>query len=85
MLTKTTDCAAGTGVEVAEGAKTEGGLKWGERLLVFLPLPLLLIFLARLVAEDMAQVEALSLLGLGVAACEEVGLTNGPLFLKIDC
>ena len=58
---------------------------WGERPRIFLPLPLLLLFLAVLVAKDMAQVEALSLLGLGVAACEEVGLTNGPLFLKIDC
>ena len=58
---------------------------WGERPRIFLPLPLILLLLAALVAEDMAQVEALSLLGLGVATCEEVGLTNGPLFLKIDC
>ena len=58
---------------------------WEERPWLFLPLPLLLLFLAALVAEDMVQMEALSLLGLGVAACEEVGLTNGPLFLKIDC
>ena len=56
---------------------------WGEIPWIFLPLPLLL-FLAKLVAQDKAQVEALSLLGLGVAACEEVGLTKGPLFLKIE-
>ena len=58
---------------------------WGERLWIFFPLHLLLLFLAAFVAEDMAQVEALSLLGLGVTASEEVGLTNGPHFLKIDC
>ena len=55
---------------------------WGERLRIFLPLPLFLLFLAAFAADDMAQ--ALSLLGLGVAASEEVGLTNGPHFLKID-
>ena len=59
-------------------------MPWGERPLTNLPLPLLLLFLAVLVAEDMAQVEALSLLGLGVTACEVVSLTNGPHFLKID-
>ena len=60
-------------------------MTWGDRPLINLPLPLILLFLVLLVAEDIAQVEALSLLGLGVAACEELGLTNGPLFLKIDC
>ena len=58
---------------------------WGERPWIFLPFPLLLLFLAALVAKDMTQVEALSLLGMGVAAREDVGLTNGPLFPKIDC
>ena len=85
MLPKTADCAARTGIEVAEGAETGGGVIWGERPWIFLPLPLLLLFLAALVAEDMAQVVALSLPGLGVAALEEVGLMKGPLFLKIDC
>ena len=80
-----TGCAAGTGVEVLGGAEMGGGVVWGDGLWIFLPFPLLLLFLAVIVAEDMAQVEALSLLGLGVAACEEVGLTNSPLFLKIDC
>ena len=85
MLPKTPDCDAGTDVEVVGGAEMGGCVMWEERLRIFLPLPLLLLFLATLVAEDMAQVEALSLLGLGVAACEEVGLRNGQLFLKIDC
>ena len=85
MLLKTAGCTAGTGEEVAEGAKTGEGATWGERPWIFLSLPLLLFFLAALVAEDIAQVEALSLLGLGVTACEEVGLMNSPLFLKIDC
>ena len=58
---------------------------WGERLQIFLPLPLLLLFLAAFAAEDMAHVEALSLLGLGVAASEEDGLKNGPHFLRINC
>ena len=58
---------------------------WGQRLQIFLPLPLLLLFLAVFAAKEMAQVEALSLLGLGVAASEEVGLTNSPHFLKNDC
>ena len=58
---------------------------WGERPQIFLPFPLLLLFLSALVAKDMVQVEALSLLGLGVAACEKVGLMNSLLFLKIDC
>ena len=86
MLPKLTPhCTAGTGVEVVGGAETGGGVVWGERLRIFLPLPLLLLFLAVFAAKDMAQVEALSLLGLGVAASEEDGLTNGPHFLKIDC
>ena len=42
-----------------------------------------LIF-AALVAEDMTQELALSLPGL-VLLFEMVGLTKGPLFLKIDC
>ena len=58
---------------------------WGERPWIFLPFPLLLLFLAMLLAKDMAQVVALSLPGLDMAAIEEVGLMNGPLFLKIDC
>ena len=45
-------------------------MTWGERPLINLPLPLLLLFLAMLDAKDMAQVEALSLLGLGAAACK---------------
>ena len=85
VLPKTPGCAAGTGVEVVGGPETGGGVMWGERPQIFLPLPLRLLFLAALVAKHVAQVEALSLLGLGVAACEEVGLTNGPIFLKIDC
>ena len=56
-----------------------GGRPW-----VFLPEPLLLFFLAALLAEDMAQVMALSLLSL-ITAKEEMGLTNGPHFLRIDC
>ena len=83
MLPKTPGCAAGTCAEVAGGAETRGGVIWGESLQIFLPLPLLLLFLAVFAADDMAQVEALSLLGLGVAASEEDGLTNGPQFLKI--
>ena len=51
---------------------------------MFLPFPLLLLFLAMLLAEDMAHVVALSLTGLGVAAFEEVGFKKGPLFLRID-
>ena len=58
---------------------------WGERSWIFHPLPLLLLFLAMLLAEDMAQVVALSLPGLVVAAFEEVCLMKGPLFLRIDC
>ena len=57
---------------------------WEERPWIFLPLPLLLLFLAMLLAKDMVQVVALSLPGL-VAALEVVGLMKGPLFLKIDC
>ena len=34
---------------------------WGERLRIFLPLPLLLLFFAAFAAKDMAAVEALSL------------------------
>ena len=83
MLPKTGGCAAGTGVEVAEGAGTGGGATWGERPWIFLPLPLLLLFFGALIAEDMAQVTALSFAGL-VAALEEEGLTKGPLFLMID-
>ena len=41
------DCTAGTGVEVAEGAETGGGVTWGE-IPSFLPFPLLLLFLAAL-------------------------------------
>ena len=85
MKGKTADCEAGTSIEVAGGAEIGGGVMWGERPCIFLPLPLLLLFLAVLVAEDMAQVVALSLPGLGVAALEEVGLIKGLLFLKIDC
>ena len=81
---KTVGCSAGTGVEVAEGAETVGGATWGYRPLINLPLPLLLLFLAVLVAKDMAQVMALSLPGL-IAALEVVGLMKGLLFLKIDC
>ena len=55
----------------------------GEKPWIFLPFPILLLFLATLLAKDMAQVVALSLLGL-VAALEVVGLTKGPLFLRID-
>ena len=83
MLMKTAGCAAQAGDEVAEGAETGGGATWGDRPLINLPLPLLL-FLAALAAEDMAQVVALSLPGL-VAALEVVGLMKGPLFLRIDC
>ena len=57
----------------------------GEKDCGSFPLPLLHLFLAVFAAEDMVAVEALSLLGLGAAACEEDGLTNGPHFLKIDC
>ena len=59
-------------------------MTWGERPWIFLPFPLLLLFLATLLAEDMVQVVALSFPGLGVAAFEEVGLMKGPLFLKIN-
>ena len=52
---------AGTGDEVAEGAAM-----WGDRPWFFLPLPLLLLFLA-------AQIVALFLSGL-VTALEVVGL-----------
>ena len=75
----------GTGVKVLGGAEMGGGVVWGERLRIFLPFPLILLFLAAFAAEDMAAVEALSLLGLGAAASEEDGLMNGPHFLKIDC
>ena len=85
MLPKTAGCTAGTGVEVAGGAETGGGVTWGERPWIFLPFPLLLLFLATLLAKDMAHVVALSLPGLGVAAFEEVGLMKDPLFLKVDC
>ena len=68
MLMKLAGCTAGTGDEVAEGAETGGGATWGYRPWIFLPLPLLLLFLAVLAAEDMAQVVALSLPGLDVAA-----------------
>ena len=84
MLIKTAGCTAGTGVDVAEGAETGGGATWGDRPWIFLPLPLLLLFLGELIAEDIAQVTALSFAGL-TAALEEVGLMKGPLFLKIDC
>ena len=60
MLPKTPGCAAGTGVEVAGSAETGGGVMWGERPWIFLPLPLLLLFFTILVAEKMAPVEALS-------------------------
>ena len=83
MLPKFADCTAGTGVEVAKGAETGGGFTWGERPLINLPLPLHLLFFGALIAEDMAQVTALSFAGL-VAALEEEGLTKGPLFLMID-
>ena len=49
-----------------------------------LSLPLLLVFLAALLAKELAQEEALSLSGLGVAAFEKRGLTKGPHFLRID-
>ena len=84
MLMKIAGCTAGTGDEVAEGAETGGGATWGDRPWIFLPLPLLLLFLGALIAEDMAQVTALSFAGL-TAALEVVGLTKGLLFLKIDC
>ena len=84
VLLKTAGYTAGTDSEVSEGAEAGGGATWGERPWIFLPLPLLLLFLAVLLAEDMAQEMALSLPGL-VAALEEVGLTKGPLFLRIDC
>ena len=56
MLGKTADCKAGTGVEVAGSAETGGGMTWGERPLINLPLPLLLLFLATLVAKNMVHV-----------------------------
>ena len=84
MLMKTAGCAAGTGNEVAKGAETGGGATWGDRPWIFLPLPLLLLFLAVLAVVNMAQLVALSLPGL-VAALVVVGLTKGPLFLGIDC
>ena len=83
VLPKTGGCAAGTSVEVAGGAKTGGGATWKERTWTFLPFLLILLFLAVLLAEDLAQEVAFS--GLGVAALEGVGLTTGPLFLRIDC
>ena len=85
MLPKTAGCAAGTSVEVAEGAKTGGGVTGGERPWNFLPLPLLLLFVATLLAKDLAQEMTLSSSGLDIAAFEEVGLMKGPLFLRIDC
>ena len=84
MLPKFADCTAGTGIEVAKGAETGGGATWGERPWIFLPLPLLLLFFGALIAKDMTQVTALSFAGM-VAALEVVGLTNGPLFLRMDC
>ena len=39
MLPKTGGCTAGTGVEVAEGAKTGGGVTWGEIPWVLPPFP----------------------------------------------
>ena len=63
MLQKT-GCSAGTGVEVLGGAETGGGIGWGDKPLIFLPFPLLLLFLSTLWAEDKAQVEPLSLPGL---------------------
>ena len=58
---------------------------WGEKPWIFLPFPLLRLFLAALLAEDMAQVVALSLPGVVAVAFEEVGLMKCPLFLRIDC
>ena len=62
-----TGCTAGTGVKVLGGAEMGGGVVWGERLWIFLPFPLLLLFLAVFAAEDTAAVEA-SFLDLGAAA-----------------
>ena len=52
-----------------------------------LPLPLLLLFLSTLWAEDKVQVEPLSLplLGLLDVVEEGVGLMKGPALLRIDC
>ena len=67
-----TGCSAGTGVEVLGGTETGGGIGWGDKPLIFLPFPLLLLFLSTLWAEDKAQVEPLSLPGL-LDVVEEVG------------
>ena len=60
---------------------------WGDSPLMSLPLPLPLLFLSTLWAEDKAQVEPLSLplLGLLDVVEEGVGLMKGPALLRIDC
>ena len=54
-----------------------------EKPWFFLLLPLLLLFFAGLVAEDIEQERALSLPNL-LLLFEVMGLTKGPLFLKMD-
>ena len=80
-------CSAGTGVEVfsfLDLGEREGGVGCGERPLACLPLPQLFLFFGAFVAENLTQ-EGLSFgPGLG-SAREEVGLTKGLHFLKIDC
>ena len=49
----------------------------------FLDFPLVLFFLGALIAEDLAQM-GLSL-RTGLASAKEVGLTNGPALLMMDC
>ena len=57
---------------------------WGDSPLMSLPLPLLLLFLSTLWAEDKAQVEPLSLPGLLNVVEEGAGLMKGPTLLRID-
>ena len=55
----------------------------GRNALVFLDLSLVLFFLSALMAEDLVQM-GLSL-STGLALAKEVGLTNGPALLMMDC
>ena len=59
-----------------------GGRGWAGRLIFFLDFPLVL-FLGTLIAEDLAEI-GLSL-RTGLASAKEVGLTNGPALLMMDC
>ena len=55
----------------------------GRKTLDLPPFPPFFLFLAVLLAKDLAQEEALS--SQHVTALEEVGLRKIPYFLKFDC